>query len=38
MGEAENKKAIEEAKSNYFFVKIITHWTKEYRQVFVSNE
>lgn len=35
-GDEENAKTIEEAKSQYKHVKIINHWTKEYKQLFVS--
>lgn len=35
-GEDENVKVIEEAKREYASVKVINHWTKEYKQVFVA--
>ncbi len=34
--DAENQKVIEEARAQFKNIKIITHWTKEYRQLFVA--
>ncbi len=36
MGEVENNQVIAEARQNFKKVKIITHWTKEYKQLFVA--
>jgi hypothetical protein len=37
-GDKENKAVIQEAKAKFGKVKIITHWSKEYKQLFVADE
>lgn len=36
MDDEENNRVIQEAKRNFSKVKILTHWTKEYKQIFVA--
>jgi len=37
MGEVENEKVIEEVKASGKKYRVISHWSKDYKQIFVEN-